>query len=213
MNKLAPLPTSPSEFIFDFKSTPNFAFQTCAHFSTPFKTYFWGNLPPAIENEWCKLDQKLKEKEAKQEAREKKWNIQTCTGNHQQLLCNRESVLSTKISNQFRPLSTQAWLKQVLGLSTVQKHNRPRYQTWLKFPPECIPIKEYTAKSANAMLFSVTTQILKKKKRIKSAEYGNKLIQWVTGVKYLESVLVLRLVKQEAAPNQFTWGRFVNTCH
>ena len=64
-----------------------------------------------------------------------------------------------------------------LGLSTVQKHKRPRYQTWLKFPPECIPIKEYTAKSANAMLFSVTTQILKKKKRIKSAEYGNKLIQ------------------------------------
>ena len=26
----------------------------------------------AIENKWCKLDQKLKEKEAKQEAREKK---------------------------------------------------------------------------------------------------------------------------------------------
>ena len=73
MNKLAPLPTSPSEFIFDFKSTPNFAFQTCAHFSTPFKTYFWGNLPLAIENKWCKSDQKLEEKEAKQEALEKKW--------------------------------------------------------------------------------------------------------------------------------------------
>ena len=63
---------------------------------------------------------------------------------------NMESVQSTKTSNQFRPLSTKAWLKQVLGLSTVQEHKRPRYQTWLKFPPECTHFKEYTAKSANA---------------------------------------------------------------
>ena len=117
----------------------------------------------------------MKEKKAKQEARENKLNIETCIRNHQQLLCNRESVLSTKISNQFRPLSTKAWLKQVLGLSTVQKHNRPRYQTWLKFPPECIPIKEYTAKSANAFLGH--NSHFEKNERIKSAEYGNKLIQ------------------------------------
>ena len=160
MNKLAPLPTSPSEFIFDFKSTPNFAFQTCAHFSTPFKTYFWGNLPPAIENEWCKLDQKLKEKKAKQEAREKKLNVEACTGNHQQLLCNRESVLSTKISNQFRPLSTKAWLKQVWVWALFKNISVHVIKHGLSFLQNVYLLKNIPQKVP--MLFSVTTHILKK---------------------------------------------------
>ena len=164
MNKLAPLPISPSEFIFDFKSTPNFAFQTCAHFSTPFKTYFWGNLPRAIENKWCKLDQKLKEKEAKQEALEKKWTWKPA----------QETIISCYI---------------------MQKRKCAKYKDIKPVQP------------------SINKRLVEASFGFEHSSWGNKLIQWVTGVKYLESVLVLRLVKQEAAPKQFTWGRFVNTCH
>ena len=131
-------------------------------------------MPPAIENEWCKLDQKLKEKEAKQEAREKKMEHSNLHRKPSTVVMQQRKCAKYKDIKPVQTSINKSVVEASLGLSTVQKHKRPRYQTWLKFPPECIPIKEYTAKSANAFLGH--NSHFEKNERIKSAEYGNKVM-------------------------------------